>query len=58
MSDPCLPLEILDHTVDLLHDSPVTLKQCYLISKPWVPCTRKRLFANIEFLTSTRKLRL
>jgi len=49
MSDISLPPEILDHTVDLLHDDPETLKECCLASKSWVPRARKHLFANIVF---------
>ena len=45
----CLPSEILDHIIDLLHDEFGTLKQCCLVSKSWVPRTRKHLFADIEF---------
>jgi len=48
MSNPDLPPEILDHTVDLLHDEPETLKQCCLVSKSWIPRTRKYLFARVE----------
>ena len=46
-----LPLETLDSIIDLLHDEPVTLAECYLVSKSWVPRTRKHLFSSIEFLT-------
>ena len=48
---PLLPPEIPDHIVGLLHDKLETFKECYLISKPWVPSTRKLklLFAYIEF---------
>jgi len=49
MSNPPLPREILDYTVDLLHDKPDALKQCCLVSKSWVPRTRKYLFASINF---------
>jgi len=49
MPDISPPPEILDYTVDLLHDEPQTLKNCCLVSKSWVPRTRKHLFAKIEF---------
>ena len=49
MSSPCLPPEIFDHIVDLLHGEPETLKACCLISKSWIPRTRKHLFASVEF---------
>ena len=45
--------EILDYTIDLLHDEPETLKRCCLVSKSWVPRTRKHLFAHIKFRTAT-----
>ena len=48
---PRLPQEILDSIVDLLHDDPEMLKQCCLVSKSWVPHTRKHLFAIVEFRT-------
>jgi len=49
MSNPHLPPEILDYMVDLLHDKPDALKQCCLVSKSWVPRTRRHLFASINF---------
>jgi len=51
MSNPYLPRETLDYIVDLLHDQPETLKECCLVSKPWIPRTRKHLFATIEFIS-------
>ena len=51
------PCEILDHIVDLLHDSqaygqiPLDLRNCCLISKSWIPRTRRHLFAEIHFRT-------
>jgi hypothetical protein len=44
-----LPPEILDYILDFLHDERETLKQCCLVSKSWVPRTRKYLFADIVF---------
>ena len=55
MSNPRLPPEILDYTIDLLHDEPGALKQCCLVSKSWVPRTRRHLFARIDF-DSTHEL--
>ena len=51
MSTPCLPPDILDHIVDLLHDNPKALKECCLVSKSWIPCTRSHIFADIGFYT-------
>jgi len=44
-----LPPEITDHIVDLLYNDLETLKQCCLVSKSWVPRTRRYIFANIFF---------
>ena len=52
MSNPhrsYLPPEILDYIIDLLYDERKTLKECCLVSKSWVPRTRKHLFAEVEF---------
>ena len=49
MSDLHLPPEILDYIVDFLHYQPKTLKRCCLVSKSWVPRTRKHLFREIIF---------
>lgn len=43
----CLPQEITDHVVDLLHDHPATLKRCSVVSKSWVPRTRSHLFSHV-----------
>ena len=48
MSNPYLPPEILDHIIDVIHDTPETLKKCCLVSKSWVPRTRKHLFTDIK----------
>jgi hypothetical protein len=49
MSNLCPPSEILDCIIDLLHDQPKTLERCCLVSKSWIPRTRKHLFAEIIF---------
>jgi hypothetical protein len=51
MSDLLLPVEILDHIVDHLHDTQDALRNCCLVSKSWVLRTRKHLFAEIAFRT-------
>ena len=53
MSNPYLPTELLDHIADLLHDTSDALKSCCLISKSWIPRTRKHLFADVKFRTPT-----
>jgi hypothetical protein len=54
MSVPHLLPEILDYIADLLHAKPETLKRCCLVSKSWIPRTRKHLFADIRFRTKER----
>lgn len=51
MSNPRLPQELLDLTLDLLQDTEQALKNCCLVSKSWIPRTRKYLFADIRFRT-------
>ena len=53
MPNPPLPAEILDNIIDYLHDNPETLKRCCLVSKSWIPRTRKHLFADVKFHTVT-----
>ena len=47
-----LPPEILDLIVDHLHNEPTTLGACCLVSKLWIPRTRKHLFHRVEFCSS------
>ena len=54
MPNPYLPAELLDHIVDLIHDSKTTLRNCCLVSKSWIPRTRKHLFADIRFDTEKK----
>lgn len=49
MSSPRLPEELQDYIVDLLHNMEVTLRTCSLVSKSWLPRTRRHLFADIKF---------
>jgi hypothetical protein len=49
MPNPNLPVEILDYVADYLHDTNDALRNCCIISKSWIPRTRKQLFANIKF---------
>jgi len=57
MPNPYLPPEILDSIVDFLHNYPTALKKCCLVSKSWIPRTRKHLFAYI-ILETERNLTL
>jgi len=47
-----LPCEILDHIVDLLHNSTTPLRNCCLVSKSWIPRARTHLFAEVVFQTA------
>ena len=49
MSNPDIPMEVLDHIVNLLHNEMDALKSCCLASKSWIPRTRKHLFAEVKF---------
>ena len=49
MSHPLLPAELLDHIIDHLQEERDVLKVCCLISKSWIPCSRKHLFARVRF---------
>ena len=51
MSNPHLPAELLDHIVDLLYDCETALRNCCLVSKQWIPRSRRHLFADITFDT-------
>ena len=51
MPNPHLPPEILDYIVDFLHDRPDTLRKCCIVSKSWVPRTRRHLFANVALFS-------
>ena len=51
MSNPDLPAELLDHTVDLLRNERDALESCCLVSKSWIPRTRKYLFAVVKLQT-------
>ena len=52
MSNLRLPQETTNYIINLLHDEPRTLRQCCLISRSWVSCTRKHIFGTIRFKTS------
>ena len=49
MDKPILKPEILDRIANLLHEDPHALKGCCLVSKSWVPRTRKHIFKCVDF---------
>jgi len=53
MSTPSesIPPELLDLIVDLLYDTGDALRECCLVSKSWIPRTRKHIFVDIGFYT-------
>ena len=51
-SSSYLPPETLDYIVDLLHDESSALNECCLVSKSWIPRTRRHLFAHIQFYSA------
>ena len=53
-----LPPELLDFIADYLHDELAALRTCCVVSKSWVPRTRKHLFAHVEFHTVNSPVQL
>ena len=53
MSCPHHPPKLLDYVVDFLHDSIDVLESCCLVSKSWIPRTRKHLFDRIRFYNAS-----
>ena len=51
MPIPHLPEELLDHIVDFLYDGERVSRECCLVSKSWIPRTRKHLFVHAKFVT-------
>ena len=51
---PNLPCELLDYIVHLLRDNQPSLRSSCLVSRSWIPRTRKHLFAEIDFQTTRR----
>ena len=46
--DMRLPPELIDHTIDYLHDSPSTLRACARVCRAWVAPSRFHLFYRHE----------
>ncbi|KAF9455363.1 hypothetical protein BDZ94DRAFT_1370405 [Collybia nuda] len=49
---PRLPQELVDHIIDHLYDDPLTLSNCSLTSRAWLPTSRLHIFAKIGFKVS------
>ena len=56
MPRPVIPQEILDLIIDHLHDERTTLNVCCLVSKAWLPRTRKHIFIEVKFLPFGRHI--
>ena len=52
---PPLPPEIFDLIIDHLHNEPITLKACCLVSKSWVPRSRNYIFARVDLSPGSLK---
>ena len=51
MSTPRLPGELLDHIADNHLQGLEVFRNCCLVSKSWVPRTRRKLFSKVTFTT-------
>jgi len=49
---------MLDLIVDHLYDDPTALGACCVVSKSWIPRTRKHLFARVKFNTTEFRIEL
>jgi hypothetical protein len=43
-----LPLELIDHIIDYLHDSPEDLHTCALVCKAWLESSRSHIFYSVS----------
>ncbi|KAK0222720.1 hypothetical protein EDD85DRAFT_253204 [Armillaria nabsnona] len=55
-----VPQELVDFTLDFLHDDVPTLRACSLVSRAFLPCSRRHIYSNvfivhIDELDSSRK---
>ncbi|KAJ7921932.1 hypothetical protein B0H13DRAFT_1983948 [Mycena leptocephala] len=41
--------QLVEHTIDFLHDSTDDLKRCSLVARPWLPAARYHLFSYFAF---------
>lgn len=47
-----LPQELIDHTLDFLHDDIPTLRQCILVARSFVPSSRFHIYSQISLTNS------
>ncbi|KZT07966.1 uncharacterized protein LAESUDRAFT_89935 [Laetiporus sulphureus 93-53] len=56
LPSPRLPSEICDYILDHLWDNHKTLQICSLVTREWLPKTRKHLFHSIHIFSNTRRV--
>ncbi len=42
-----VPQELVDFTLDFLHDDVPTLRACSLVSRAFLPCSRHHIYSNV-----------
>ncbi|KAK0214259.1 hypothetical protein EDD85DRAFT_253564 [Armillaria nabsnona] len=42
-----MPQELVDYTLDFLHDDVPTLRACSLVSRAFLPCSRHHIYSNV-----------
>ncbi|KAK0433043.1 hypothetical protein EV421DRAFT_1450341 [Armillaria borealis] len=52
-----MPQELIDFTLDFLHDDIPTLRTCSLVSRAFLPCSRHHIYSNV-FIVHTAELDL
>ncbi|SJL14129.1 uncharacterized protein ARMOST_17584 [Armillaria ostoyae] len=50
-----MPQELIDFTLDFLHDDIPTLRACSLVSRAFLPCSRYHIYSNV-FIVHVRDL--
>ncbi|KAK0226701.1 hypothetical protein IW262DRAFT_1363692 [Armillaria fumosa] len=50
-----MPQELIDYTLDFLHDDIPTLRACTLVSRAFLPCSRYHIYSNV-FIVPTAEL--
>ncbi|SJL14128.1 uncharacterized protein ARMOST_17583 [Armillaria ostoyae] len=50
-----MPQELIDFTLDFLHDDIPTLRVCSLVSRAFLPCSRYHIYSNV-FIVHTAEL--
>ncbi|KZT07927.1 uncharacterized protein LAESUDRAFT_758060 [Laetiporus sulphureus 93-53] len=56
LPSPCLPAEICDYILDYLWDDHKTLQVCSLVTREWLPETRRHLFHFVRIISNERRV--